>query len=100
MTAYEPANKARDHYKNFEANIVNKIFTYLWTKEKSGVLVERILNDKTKASIFFEFMKIIKKFCKRYITKEYLGNLSDFQPKHIAYKMVSNKTELLSYLSF
>ena len=100
MTPPSSSQKSRDHFKNFESNVVNKIFTFLWTKEKSGEVVARILGDRTKVGIFYEFMKIIKKFSKRYITKEYLVNLSEFQPHHIAYKIVAKKSELLAYFPF
>jgi len=37
-------------------------------------------------------MRIIRKYCKRYINKEYLLNLCDYKMEHIAYKIVIKQT--------
>lgn len=44
-------------------------------------------------------MKIIRKYSKRYINKEYLQNLCDYKPQHIAYRIVARNTDKLKYFS-
>jgi hypothetical protein len=85
--------------KNFESNIINKIFSFLWSEDKSKIYVTKILKDKTKVILYFDYMKIIRKYSKRYINKEYLQNLCDYQPQHIAYRIVARNNEKLKYFS-
>ncbi len=48
-------------------------------------------------ALYFDYIKLIRKYCKRYINKEYLVNLCDYQIEHIAYKIVMKQTEKLKY---
>jgi hypothetical protein len=50
-------------------------------------------------ALYFEYMKIIRKYCKRYINKEYLQNLCDYQPQHIAYRIVARHVDKLRFFS-
>jgi len=49
--------------------------------------------------LYFEFIKIVRKYSKRYIKKEYLKNLCDYQYHHIAYRIVARNAEKLKYFS-
>jgi len=49
--------------------------------------------------LYFEYIKIVRKYSKRYINKEYLQNLCDYQPHHIAYRIVARNAEKLKYFS-
>ena len=37
------------------------------------------ITDRNKVALYFDYIKIVRKYCKRYINKEYLLNLCDFQ---------------------
>lgn len=91
--------KFRYTHKNFESNIINKIFSFLWSEDKSRSFVNKILKDRTKSALYFDYIKIIRKYCKRYINKEYLLNLCDYKLEHIAYRIVMKQTEKLRYFS-
>lgn len=95
----EPSLSCRYIQKNFELNIINQVFSFLWSEEKSMKYVKRFFGDSIKENLFYEFIKIVRKFCKRYINKEYLKNLCNYQPTHIAYKMVTKNQQKLEYLS-
>ena len=85
--------------KNFESNIINKIFSFLWNEGKSEPFVTKILKDKNKAALYYDYIKIVRRYCKRYINKEYLLDLCDYQPHHIAYRIVARYADQYSYFT-
>lgn len=96
----EPSITCRYIQKNFELNIINQVFSFLWSEEKSAKYVKNFFSkDEIKVSLYYEYIKVVRKFCKRYINKEYLKDLCDYQLHHIAYKMVSKNKQKLNYLS-
>lgn len=59
----------------------------------------RIVGDRAKCSLYYDYIKIVRKYCKRYINKEYLLNLCEYSEEHIAYRIVVKQTEKLKYFS-
>ena len=60
--------------KNTESNIVNQIFSYLWSPEKSQVYLEKIL-DKDLIPSFYEVTKGLKGGCRVQLNRELLLRL-------------------------
>ena len=50
--------------KNTESNVVNQVFSFLWTPEKSKKILKKILGDEVKMDLFYYLMQNIKIHCK------------------------------------
>ena len=86
-------SRPRYVHKNFESNMVNKIFFFLWTEDKSARYVKRMVGSEEKVSMYYEYIKVVRKYCKRYINKEYLLDLCNYREEHIAYRIVAKKVD-------
>ena len=61
--------------KNTESNVVNQIFSFLWSPEKSRLPLCRILKDEAKANIFYQLMRALKVNCKPQLNRMFLKQL-------------------------
>jgi hypothetical protein len=58
--------------KNTESNVVNQIFSFLWTPEKSRQFLLKILPDCEKVDVFYQVMRLIKASCRSQLSRHYL----------------------------
>ena len=58
--------------KNTESNVVNQIFSFLWTPEKSKEFISKILKEARKVDAFYQLMRAIKANCKSQLNRLYL----------------------------
>lgn len=58
--------------KNTESNVVNQIFSFLWTPEKSREFLTKILKESRKVDAFYQLMRAIKVNCRSQLNRLYL----------------------------
>jgi hypothetical protein len=84
--------------RNFESNILNKVFCFLWTKQKSQNYLKNILKNDEQVKIYYEYINLIRKYSKRYLNKYYLKDLCNFGENHFAYGQLTKNINKLKCL--
>lgn len=95
-----PGSKDRFLKKNVEYNILNQVFSYVWSEIKSRKMLLRYYKgaeDKTK--LFYQYFRILKRGIKRIVNIDILKNFCSFADPHPGFKTLSRRKLYLSILS-
>jgi len=62
--------------KNTESNIINQIFSFLWSPEKSLPFISKIVTNHHQSTLFYDFMRVIKNNSKGVLKRHFLKQLT------------------------
>ena len=74
LTLNPKRNTDRFIKKNTESNVINQIYSFLWSPEKSQVYLQKLL-EEADIPTFYEVMRGLKSGCKLQMNRELLSKL-------------------------
>lgn len=73
--------------------MVNQVFSFLWSPEKSKKVLTKILGESSKVEVFYKLMRIIKIGCKSQLNRIYLKELMDVNEWQFGFKNLKKKVK-------